>query len=405
MESKQRGWPTVDLSLRSGPLKGLRVLDFSATPPGALCSMLLAVWGADVIGISRPGAADPLIDVSKYDSGKRRFHLDLKDPRGAEVARRLACAADVVLEGFRPGVMERLGLGPAELHADNPKLVYARLTGFGQNGPLSARAGHDINYLAASGAMAVIDSPPQALLGDFAGGALATALGVVLALRNVDRTGIGDVVDASIVDAVTMLMFSTAQRGADSYTIRMISGLAPFYTTYSCADGQLFAVGAIEKRFFATLLEYLGIDDTAMLERQHDESFWPTMRNAIGAKFKERTRDEWTTIFADVDACAVAVVGVHELASNAHLAGRGTVTQSTEGLIVRAAPRLTNEPATVLTCRASTGLDVTDLVTGLAFSDAEIAALLSDGVVERFSEARTAHNNQVSSTVTGSQPR
>lgn len=377
-------WRTPDPAQEAKPLTGVRILDFSALGPGPFCTMLLAAWGADVISLDRPGNADPELDSAHHNVGKRCFQLNLKTTEGGDIARRLAAEADIVFESFRPGAMERLGLGPDDLRATNPGLIYVRLTGYGQTGPYAKRAGHDINYLATSGALSVIGrgepAPPLALLGDFAGGGLTTAFGVMLALRTRDRTELGTVLDASIVDGVSTLMYSTAIRGLDPARIRMLDGTAPFYTTYPCGDGRRMSVGALESRFFVQLLSCLGIDRPDFIRDQFDITLWPEMRELIGAAFAGKPRDEWVTILGSADTCTAPVLEVDELAGDPHLAARGTYRKDGDMMRVAIAPRVDGRPVDSFPV-APLAESGENILAGLGFDTTQIEQLRSRGVI------------------------
>jgi alpha-methylacyl-CoA racemase len=332
-----------------GPLAGVRVLDVSALGPGPFCSMLLADYGAEVVAIERPrrGAPEPT-DVADYFSrGKRVVTVDLRAPHGAELIATLADHSDVFLEGYRPGTMERRGLGPDVLLARNPGLIYTRLTGWGQTGPYARRAGHDINYIAIGGALGAIGSaepvPPLNLLGDFASGSLMAALGTMLALFERQRTGRGQVVDAAMADGAALLLSSQlAELARGTWPGRgrsLLSGCAPFYSVYRCADGGFFSVGAIEPKFYADLLCGLGFEES-LRATQYDESNWLALRERMADTFVHRTRSEWVEVFADLDACAFPVLEVNELARDPHLAARGTVVEQNGRAAAASAPRL-----------------------------------------------------------------
>jgi alpha-methylacyl-CoA racemase len=363
------------------PLRGVRVVDFSVMGPGPFGSMLMASWGADVIAVVRPDAAGFPIAGAPYDVGKRRIALDLKRPEGIEVARRLAGQADVLMESFRPGVMEKLGLAPAGLMESNPSLVYVRVTGYGQSGPYARRAGHDINYLAVSGALSVMGSaeptPPLQLLGDLASGGVSALLGILLGLRIREQTGSGTIVDTSIVDSVAQLLYSTAGRADPSVGVRLLNGTAPFYTTYECADGRRMSVGALEPHFFANLLAAMGIDEPAFLAEQHNPASWPAMRSVLAARFATKSRDEWEQILSQADVCAAPVVGLDELASNPHLSSRDVYVWGREGLRMVRAPRIEGaEPPDLEATPSAT----TEILSGLGLSVAEIARMRAEGI-------------------------
>jgi alpha-methylacyl-CoA racemase len=365
------------------PLHGVRVLDFTQMGPGPFATAILATWGADVISIVRPLEVEAMLGGDHFGTGKRRLELNLKSAAGSHLARTLARTADVVMEGFRPGVMERLGLGPTDLRREHEELIYLRLTGYGQTGPYAQRAGHDINYLALSGALSVIGrgepAPPMAMLGDFAGGGLTAIVGILLALRERDRTDVGTVIDAAIVDGVAQLFYSTAIQGASSSRRRLLDGTAPFYTTYCCADGRRISVGALESRFFTRLLELLEIEDPDFVIRQYDEQMWPTMRTALTSRFVTKSRDEWTKILGEADTCTAPVIEPDEVTEHPHLAARETYSTD-DGIRVGRAPRLENVPQVDL-YPSATPSATTAILTALGLTAAEIDDLRSTGVV------------------------
>jgi alpha-methylacyl-CoA racemase len=347
--------------------------------------MVLADFGADVIHVRRPNASGP--DPSKYlRRGKRELVVDLQSEAGPMVIARMAERIDVLLEGNRPGAMERRGLGPDDLLVRNPRLVYTRLTGWGQSGPYANRAGHDINYLAISGALGVVGTsepvPPLALLGDLASGALLAALGTVLALFERERTGTGQVVDAAIVDGAALLLSAAFGELASGMWrggrgTHVLSGVAPFYGVYECADGGWFAVGAIEPQFFAALVDVLGLDEP--VERQWAEDGWPALRRRVADVFASATRDEWAARFEKVEACGAPVLEIDELDRDAHLAARGTVTREDGHLRSAPAPRLSAHPD--LRASDPRPASLQSLLGELGFEPAEIDRLVADGVV------------------------
>ena len=315
----------------------MKVLEFEAIGPAPFCGMMLADMGADVLLVDRP--ADPGIGLPRerwFDimmRGRRSITLDLKAPNGVSAARDLAARADVVLEGFRPGVMERLGLGPDALLAANPKLVFARMTGWGQDGPLSPRAGHDINYIALSGALHAIGRagdapvPPLNLVGDFGGGGMLLAFGIACALHEAQRSGRGQVVDAAMVEGASLLatMFwgmQAANRWSDARGENVLDSGAPWYDVYATRDGGFVAVGAIEPKFYAELLTRLGLADAA-LPAQDDRAQWPVLRRRFTEVFATKTRDEWDRIFAGADACVSPVLTFSEALRHPHNVARG----------------------------------------------------------------------------------
>jgi alpha-methylacyl-CoA racemase len=333
-----------------GPLTGVRVIEFEAIGPGPFCGMLLADMGADVLLVDRPD--DPQLGFSRerrHDvmlRGRRSLTLDLKSPHAVAAARLLCDRADALVEGFRPGVMERLGLGPDVLLARNPKLVYGRMTGWGQDGPLSARAGHDIDYIALSGALHAIGragsppAPPLNLVGDFGGGGMLLGFGLACALFEARCSGQGQVVDAAMVEGASLLatMFA-GMRAAHSWTdergANVLDGGAPWYDSYATRDGKFVAVGAIEPKFYAELLQRLGLDP-ATLPGQHDPAGWPRLRARLAAAFATKTRDEWAAVFAASDACVAPVLTFAEAQTHPQAQARGAFV--TAGGIVQPAP-------------------------------------------------------------------
>ncbi|WP_329410479.1 CoA transferase [Nocardia vinacea] len=327
------------------PLSGIRVVDLSTLGPGPFASMILASHGADVIQIQRPGTNDNPTPYFNHD--KRIIGLDLKNEEGRDVARKLISTADVVIEGYRPGAMARLGLGPDTLCEANPRLIYVHLTGWGQDGPYATRAGHDINYISIAGALGAIGgghpTPPLAIVGDFAGGGLFAVIGVLLALRQRESTGRGQVVDAAIVDGVSTLMWSTLARTLSGIHrepgTNLTDGGRPYYRAYPCADGKFFALGAIEPQFYAVALVVLGLGDEDPAN-QNDPTHWPVVEAKMTAAFRTRTRDEWTERFAGTDGCGAPVLEVAETLTDPHLVARGTVVPAGDTARAHPAPRL-----------------------------------------------------------------
>jgi alpha-methylacyl-CoA racemase len=368
----------------AGPLAGIRVLDLSALGPGPFCSMILADFGADVVEVVRPDRRGP--DPAAFlRRGKRTIAVDLGHADAPGVIGRMAERVDVLLEGNRPGAMERRGLGPDELLARNPRLVYTRLTGWGQTGPYAQRAGHDVNYLAISGALGVTgtDAPvaPPALLGDLACGSFLAALGTVLALFERQSTGAGQVVDAAIVDGAALLLSAAFGELATGFWsggrgTHVLSGAAPFYGVYRCADDGWYSVGAIEPRFYAAFLTVLGLDDLAA--DQWDQAQWPARRAQVADVFARRARDEWTEAFSVVDACGAPVLDIDELAADPHLAARQTVLDFDGRLHAAPAPRLSGHPPGFKPAVAESPAEV---LRRLGFGPDEAGGLLDRGIV------------------------
>lgn len=341
-----------------GALNGLKVLEIAAIGPAPFCAMMFADMGADVVRVDRRVDAGLGFSMApKFDvmgRGRRSIALDLKSPDDLTVVRQLIAAADVLIEGFRPGVMERLGLGPEPCFADNPRLVYGRMTGWGQDGPLAHAAGHDLNYIALSGALAAIGPadqplPPLNLVGDFGGGGMLLAVGILAAVLEARRSGKGQVVDAGMVDGATLLMASTyGMRAAgiwnDQRQNNALDGAAPWYGAYRTADGQFITIAAIEPKFYTELLARLELDP-ATLPAQHDRPRWPELRRAFADTIARRTRADWVERLEGTDVCFAPVLAMHEAAAHPHNAGRGTLIEQ-DGVVQPApAPRFSRTPS------------------------------------------------------------
>ncbi|MGZ4696990.1 MAG: CaiB/BaiF CoA transferase family protein [Oryzihumus sp.] len=375
----------------TGPLAGLKVVEMAGIGPAPFVAMVLADLGADVIRVDRPGGPGLQVTAPAYDvlnRGRRNVCLDLKRPEAREAVLQLVDRADVLLEGFRPGVMERLGLGPQECAARNERLVYARMTGWGQDGPLAQRAGHDIAYIALTGALHATGragGPPQVpanLLGDFGGGAMTCLVGILAALHERTRSGLGQTVDAAIVDGTALL---TAQLqglvGAGvwepSRGVNLLDTGAPFYDVYETADGEHMAVGALEPRFYAALLEGLGLDPAQVPDR-NDPALWPRLRTTLAAAFAGRTQAEWVETFADSDACVAPVVPLHRAPQHPHLAARAAYTQ-VDGVTQPApAPRFGRTPGAVGRGPAATGQHTREALGDWGVADVD--AMIDTGV-------------------------
>jgi alpha-methylacyl-CoA racemase len=339
-----------------GPLDGLAVVELAGIGPAPFAGMLLADLGAEVLRIDRPGPprypGHPRHDL--LHRGKRSAIVDLTQPAGAATVRSLAARADILLEGFRPGVAERLGVGPHECRAVNPALVYGRATGWGQEGPLSGTAGHDLTYLAVSGVLHGLGpagqppSPPANLLGDYGGGGMLLAAGVLAALWRSARTGAGEVVDAAIVDGAALLAtqwYGLRSDGlwSDERGVNLLDGGAPFYAVYPAADGRHLAVGPLEPEFFAEFLTRLGLEPD-QVPSQYDVAQWPRLRDLVAARLATRDRDEWVEVFAGSDACVAPVLTPDEAAVHPHLAARAVFVDTHGVRQPAAAPRFTDAP-------------------------------------------------------------
>ncbi|MFB6939441.1 CaiB/BaiF CoA transferase family protein [Streptomyces chartreusis] len=355
-----------------GPLTGVRVVELAGIGPGPFAAMLLADLGADVVRVDRPGGTGLAIDT-EYDitnRNKRSVIIDLKSPDGPARVLDLAARADILIEGYRPGVAERLGVGPEACHARNPALVYGRMTGWGQDGPLAERAGHDIAYIAVTGTLGMIGNPdeppavPANLVGDYAGGSLYLVVGVLAALHHARATGAGQVVDAAIVDGTSHLSamihgMLAAGGWQDRRGVNLLDGGCPYYGTYETADGRYMAVGALEPQFYDEFLRLLGVEDLASARK--DLSRWGELRDAVAARFKSRTRDEWTAVFEGSDACVAPVLSLREAPRHPHLAARGTFTDQGGITQPAPAPRFSATPTAVRTGPAQPGADTADV--------------------------------------------
>ncbi|KAA8969214.1 CaiB/BaiF CoA-transferase family protein [Mycobacterium sp.] len=332
----------------AGPLTGLRVVELAGIGPGPHAAMILGDLGADVVRIERPGATGGAARDAMLRN-RRLVAADLKSEQGRDLVLRLVAKADVLIEGFRPGVTERLGLGPDDCARVNDRLVYARMTGWGQSGPRSQQAGHDINYISLNGVLHAIGRqgerpvPPLNLVGDFGGGSMFLLVGILAALWERHRSGKGQVVDAAMIDGSSVLvqmMWSMRAVGlwSDERGTNLLDGGAPYYDTYACADGRYVAVGAIEPQFYAELLKGLGLDN-ADLPGQNDRARWPELRARIAAVIGSKDRDHWAKVFADSDACVTPVLAFGEVHTEPHVAERNTFYQANGGLQPMPAPR------------------------------------------------------------------
>jgi alpha-methylacyl-CoA racemase len=316
-----------------GPLRGLKVVEFAGLGPGPFACMLLSDMGADVVTVDRPGAklGDPSRIVNR---GRTVVLADLKDPASRQQIIELLDAADILVEGFRPGVMERLGLGPTELHGRNPRLIYGRITGWGQQGPLSSTAGHDIDYIALTGALHAIGTedggptPPLNLVGDYGGGSLYLISGILAALYERSQSGLGQVIDAAITDGVNSMMthfhgIAHRDQFMTSRSANTLDGGAPYYSVYKTLDNQYVAVGAIEPIFFAELCRLIDLD-LSWCDAQYDTSRWPDLRQIMASKFAQKSRNDWQKLLENTDACTVPVLSLYEAADHHHLVARAS---------------------------------------------------------------------------------
>lgn len=372
----------------TGPLHGIRVVELAGQGPGPFACMLLADLGAEVVAIERVGVQRYPEDA--HGRGRRSVCVDLKDARGVEIALDLISDADVVVEGFRPGVTERLGLGPEVCLQRNPALVYGRITGWGQDGPLAQAAGHDIDYLAVSGVLHLIGTAggapvaPLNLLGDYGAGGMLLALGVTAALLEVRASGQGQVVDTAMVDGLAAMaapFHAMSARGSwrDRGT-NLLDGGAPYYGVYETADGRYLSVGAIERGFYEELIAVLGLEESDLGPRG-DRALWPEQQRRFAAAFATRTRDDWVEIFAGRDACVAPVLDLAEARKHPHAAHRSMFTQ-VDGVPQQApAPRFSRTALGSATRREEPGASTDELLVNAGRSAAEVAALRTAGVI------------------------
>ena len=378
----------------TGPLAGLRIVELAGIGPGPFAGMVLSDLGADVVRVDRAehvplGAGlEPARDV--LGRGRRSVAVDLKDPEGLDVVLRLVDRADALLEGYRPGVAERLGVGPEVCLERNPRLVYGRMTGWGQEGPLAARAGHDLDYIAIAGALHPVGpadrEPPVPVnyIGDFGGGGMLLALGVCAAFVEVARSGRGQVVDAAMVDGAGLqaaMVHGMLAMGLwrDERESNLLDGAAPFYRCYRCADGGYVAVGALEPQFYAALLAGLGLDPATW--PQHERERWPAQREAFGAIFAMRPRDEWAELFEGTDACVAPVLRLAEAPAHPHARARDSFI-TVDGVLQPApAPRFSRTPGEITRPPASPGQHTDEVLTELGLDAAELARLRERGAV------------------------
>jgi len=373
----------------AGPLQGIRVIEIAGIGPGPFAAMMLADMGAEVLRVDRAqsvGGADPR--QPSYDllnRGRRSIGVDLKRPEGVATVLRLVERADALLEGFRPGVMERLGLGPEACLARNPRLVYGRMTGWGQEGPLAHAAGHDINYIALAGTLHGIGRrgerpvPPLNLVGDFGGGGMLLAFGIACALVERQRSGKGQVVDAAMVDGAAVLAtmmhgFLASGMWLDERGVNLLDTGAHFYDTFETSDGKYVAIGSIEPQFYAELLKLAGLEGEA-LPRQMDRAQWPAAKARLAAVFKSRTREEWCRLMEGTDVCFAPVLSMREAPAHPHNRHRGTFVEIAGVVQPGPAPRFGRTAPDVPRPPAHPGQHTQEALADWGFSGEEIAAL------------------------------
>jgi alpha-methylacyl-CoA racemase len=379
----------MDKERTMGPLSGLRILELEGLGPAPFAGMMLADMGAEVISITRRSVPEgAAFGNSISERGKKSIALNLKSPEGIEAVLKLCESADALIEGFRPGVMERLGLGPEQCLARNPKLVYGRMTGWGQTGPLAHAAGHDINYISLSGALGAIGRsgdkplPPLNLVGDFGGGGMFLAFGVVSALLEASRSGQGQVVDTSMVEGSAVLMhmmysFFNNGQWQDKRGVNMLDTGAHYYETYETKDGGFMSVGSIEPQFYALLMEKAELDP-AVFGNQNDFARWPDMKVALADVFKTKTRDEWTAIFEGTDACVAPILNMTEAPKHPHNVERGSFIEVGGHIQPGPAPKFSRSAPQVSGGAPRPGADTESVLLEAAGYDAEALTALRD---------------------------
>ncbi|GGE01416.1 alpha-methylacyl-CoA racemase [Tsuneonella deserti] len=380
----------------AGPLAGIRIVEFAGIGPGPFCGMMLADHGAEVIRIDRAsgsrGGSQPVTSKDVLARGRKSIALDLKSAEGVALARKLAASADGIIEGFRPGVMERLGLGPEELLKDNPKLVYGRMTGWGQTGPYAPYAGHDINYIALAGALAHFGraggkpTPPINMVGDFGGGGMMLAFGMVSALLSVARGGEGQVIDAAMTDGTAVLMamihgMTSMGVWSEELGVNMLDTGAHFYDTYETADGKFVSIGSIEPQFYAELRKRAGLESDADFDAQHDRKQWPALKDKLTALFKSKTRAEWDALMEHSDVCYAPVLTISEATHHPHNMARGTFVEVGSALQPAPAPRYSATRTAVPAPAPLPGDDTDDILEGLGMDEDEIERLRVAGTI------------------------
>jgi alpha-methylacyl-CoA racemase len=373
-----------------GPLSGLKIIEFAGIGPGPFCGMLLSDLGADVVRIDRKGAGRGGAPSDVTARGRRSVALDLKSPAAVEACLKLMEAADAIIEGFRPGVMERLGLGPDVALARNPKLVYGRMTGWGQTGPYAHAAGHDMNYIAITGALHAIGTkdkpvPPLNLVGDFGGGALYLAFGLMAGIISARSTGKGQVVDCAMSDGAASLMamfygFKASGMWQEERRANMLDGGAHFYDTYQCADGKWVSIGSIEPQFYALLLEKTGIQDPAFAA-QMDRRAWPDLHDKLAAVIATRTRDEWTEIMGGTDVCFAPVLDLDEAPKHPHNVARETFVEVSGVTQPAPAPRFSATPGKIQGPPPKIGAHDREALLEWGFTGPEIDRLADAGAI------------------------
>jgi len=374
----------------AGVLSGLRIIEFAGLGPGPFCAMMLADHGAEVIRIDRIGSFNRVNDPTLRS--RKSIALNLKDPKSLVIAKDLVATADGLIEGLRPGVMERLGLGPEDLMKVNPKLVYGRMTGWGQTGPYASSAGHDINYIALAGGLHGIGRkgdkpvPPANYLGDFGGGGMMLAFGMVSAFLAVKNGSNGQVIDCAMTDgtaALTSAIWGLYNDGfwKDERGVNLLDSGAHFYDTYETKDGKYISIGSIEPKFYALLLELTGLSDDPQFAKQRDPNEWEALSSRLEAIFLEKTRDEWCDLMEMTDVCFAPVLSMAEAPHHPHNVDRQTFVELGGHLQPAPAPRFSNTPAQAPRLAPQAGENTSEILESLGKSEAEIAGMRAEGIV------------------------
>lgn len=379
-----------------GPLTGIRIVEFAGIGPGPFCGMMLADHGAEVIRIDRAsgsrGGSQPVTSKDVLARGRKSIAIDLKSAEGVALARRIAASADGIIEGFRPGVMERLGLGPDELLSDNPRLVFGRMTGWGQTGPYAPYAGHDINYIALAGALAHFGraggkpTPPINMVGDFGGGGMMLAFGMVSALLNVARGGEGQVIDCAMTDGTAVLMsmmhgMKNVGVWSEDLGVNLLDTGAHFYDTYETADGKFVSIGSIEPQFYGELRRLAGLEHDAAFDAQQDRGQWGVLKDKLTALFKTKTRAEWDALMEHTDVCYAPVLTMSEAAAHPHNVSRGTFVEVGGDLQPAPAPRYSGTETAVPAPAPMPGSDSDAVLAAIGLSPDECSALRAAGTI------------------------
>jgi len=382
----------------SGPLSGYRIIEIAGIGPGPFAAMLLADMGAEVIRVERAAKVRNIDEVDRsnvLDRGRKNIAVDLKHPDGVATLLDLVEGADAVIEGFRPGVMERLGIGPDECLARNPKLVFGRMTGWGQEGPYALAAGHDINYIALAGALAHFGraggppTPPMNMVGDFGGGGMFLAFGVVCGLLEAQKSDRGQVVDAAMIDGTSILMsmfWAFSQMGLFDENRRgenMLDTGAHFYDVYECSDGEFVSIGSIEPQFYAELLRLTGLSDDPDFAGQMDPSRWPDLKVRLAAVFASKTRDEWCEIMEHTDVCFAPVLRMSEAAEHPHHVARGTYVEANGIRQPAPAPRFSRTPGALGQPPSAPGEHTREVLTAWGIPADRIDALVESGAIRQ----------------------